>query len=85
MVSMNIGQIIFGFLQRANMTREQIEFLKSLDKEQMDGTIQSVLLSEGLTTKSFESVCKHLLLNLKAEKDHLIQDNIRLSKELNNG
>lgn len=67
------------------MNREQIEFIKSLDKEQMDGTIQSVLLSEGLTIKSFDAVCRHLLVNLKAEKDYLIRDNIKLSKELENG
>lgn len=65
------------------MNRENINFLRSLDPEGCDGTLQSVLLDEGITTKPFDAVAMHLLKQLKLEKDFLIRDNIRLSKELN--
>lgn len=61
------------------MTKDQIEFLQSLDKEGMDGTIQTVLMSDNLQVVSFVSVLTHLVKQLKAEKDSLIKDNIKLS------
>lgn len=65
------------------MNRGNIAFLRSLDPLGLDGTIQSVLVDEDITTKSFEAVAMHLLKQLKKEKEHLVLDNIRLSKELN--
>lgn len=67
------------------MTKDQIEFLKSLDTTAVDGTIQSVLIQENLTKVSFENVSRFLLMNLVREKQFLIQDNIRLSGLVNNG
>ena len=64
------------------MTKDQIEFLQSLDKEGMDGTIQSVLMSDNLQVMNFTTVLMHIVKQLKNEKDSLIKDNIRLSNIL---
>lgn len=65
------------------MTPKQIEFLKSLDKGGCDGTIQSILLGKDLNTIPYQSVLEFVLTQIKKEKDLLVQDNIRLSKEIN--
>lgn len=65
------------------MTPKQIEFLKSLDKEGCDGTIQSILLGKDLNTIPYQSVLEFILTQIKKEKDFLVQDNIRMSNLIN--
>lgn len=64
------------------MTKDQIEFLQSLDPTGCDGTIQSVLMCDNLQIMNFTTVLMHIIKQLKNEKDSLIKDNIRLSNIL---
>lgn len=63
------------------MTREQIEFIKSLDKDATSGTIQSILIREDLQQMPYTKALEFLIRSLKSEKDFLIEDNIKLSKQ----
>lgn len=62
------------------MNRDEIEFLRSLDKDGVDGTIQTFLLNPDLSRMPFVQVAKTLLTQLYKEKHHLVEDNIRLCK-----
>jgi len=64
------------------MKKEQIEFLKSLDPDGIDGTIQSVLMREDLDQCPFENALMFLLKQTMAEKSFLIKQNIELSNGL---
>lgn len=63
------------------MTHEQIKFLKNLDIEGTSGTIQSVLMRDDLHTISYTKTLEFLIKTLKLERDKLVLDNIRLTKE----
>lgn len=63
------------------MTHEQIKFLKSLDIEGTSGTIQSILMRDDLRTISYTKTLEFLIKTLKLERDKLVMDNIRLTKE----
>lgn len=63
------------------MTHEQIKFLKSLDIEGTSGTIQSILMRDDLRTISYTKTLEFLIKTLKLERDKLVLDNIRLTKE----
>lgn len=62
----------------ADMTKEQIAFLKSLDPNGNDGTIQSMLLNPNITAEPFDQVAKALLLQLMIEKNFLVKQNIQV-------
>ena len=64
------------------MTKDQFEFIKSLDKSSMDGTIQSVLIREGLHEVPYVKVLEFLVSTLKSEKDFLVKQNITLSNQV---
>lgn len=64
------------------MTPNQVEFLRSLDKDGTFGTIQSVLLNPDLSKTPFESVCKYLLTCMKDERMTLLAENERMRKAL---
>lgn len=64
------------------MTKEQIDFLKSLDPNQTDGTFQSIFMQEDLSAVPFEKLARKLISALKHEKDFLVADNINLSRRL---
>lgn len=64
------------------MTRDEIEFLRSLDKDGVDGTIQAMILDPNITKAPFNSVARILLTQLVKEKHHLVKDNINLSKKV---
>jgi len=61
------------------MKLDEILFLKSLDPDEVDGTIQSVLMREDLAQVPFVHALKFLVKSLKDEKDSLVEDNVRLS------
>ena len=65
------------------MTEDQIQFISTLPGADVDGTIQTVLMSPNLDKVSFDSVLKVLVARLALEKQFLVQDNIRLSNEVN--
>lgn len=65
------------------MNRQQIDFLKALDPQGLDGTIQNILLQKELHSVPFEKVCMVLLTQFIKEKQSLVIDNIRLTKMLN--
>lgn len=65
------------------MNRQQIDFLKALDPQGLDGTIQNILLQKELHSVPFEKVCMVLLTQFTKEKQSLVIDNIRLTKMLN--
>lgn len=64
------------------MNLNQIEFLRSLDKEGTFGTVQNVLMSGDLSTAPFENVAKYLLTCMKDERMTLLAENERMRKAL---
>lgn len=64
------------------MNLNQVEFIRSLDKEGTFGTIQSVLLNPDLSKIPFESAAKYLLTCMKDERMTLMQENERMRKAL---
>ena len=64
------------------MNINQIEFIRSLDKEGSFGTVQNVLMSGDLSTAPFENVAKYLLTCMKDERMTLLAENERMRKAL---
>ena len=70
------------------MTNDEIKFIRDLDPEGVDGTIQSLLM--GNLTKSgvdlenypYVKVLVHLVKTLKQEKEALVKDNLSLSSQV---
>lgn len=56
------------------MKQQDIDWIKKLDPEGMNGTIQSVLLSNDLSAAGFESVLKFLLIRTLEEKQSYIEE-----------
>ena len=64
------------------MNQSQIDFIKSLDKDQQHGTIQGVLMGDNLSAAPFESVAKYLLKMLSDERYALMEENVKMRKVL---
>ncbi len=64
------------------MTPQQIEWIKSLDKEGVNGTIQGVLLRDDLGQVPLEGALKYLLSNTLTEKEALQKDNGKMFNAL---
>ncbi len=64
------------------MNQSQIDFIKSLDKDQQHGTIQGVLMGDNLSVAPFESVAKYLLKMLSDERYALMEENVKMRKVL---
>lgn len=64
------------------MKQEAIDFLKSLDPDGMNGTIQSVLMNPNLGSAGFEQVLKMLLVQTLQEKEALIGLNMKMTNYL---
>lgn len=64
------------------MTPTQIERLKLLDPDGVNGTIQSVLLRDDLHTQSSENTLYWLLKMTLLEKETLIKENRKYFKVL---
>lgn len=62
------------------MKKEQIDFIRSLDQNGTDGTIQSVLLRGDLAHCKFEATLCFLVQGLKADKDTLYKENMLMRK-----
>lgn len=56
------------------MKQQDIDWIKKLDPDEMNGTIQSVLLSSNLSTAGFESVLKFLLIRTLEEKQSYVEE-----------
>ena len=64
------------------MNGQQIDFLKSLDKGGLNGTIQSILLRNDLNICRYEKTLEFLLQKTIGERTMLIEENKKLSKIL---
>lgn len=64
------------------MTPHQIDWIKSLDEKETDGTIQSILFREDLVDLSYEAVLEFLVRALKREKDFLSKQNKELCDKI---
>ena len=64
------------------MNLNQQLWLKSLDPDQMYGTVQRVLMEENLSVVPFEAVCKHLITAMMQERETMMDENTRLRKAL---
>lgn len=64
------------------MKREAIDFLKSLDPEEVNGTVQSVLLNPNLHAIGFEQALKFLIMRTLEEKEALIKTNTAMCNYL---
>ena len=64
------------------MNSAQIDFIKSLDKGGLNGTIQSVLLRNDLNICRYEKTLEFLLQTTIGERTMLIEENKKLSKIL---
>lgn len=61
----------------ANMERAQLDFLRSLDPEGMDGTVQTFLMNyPDLPSASFETVICKLVVALLRDKASLVRSNV---------
>ena len=60
------------------MTPQQIDKLKSLDKEGCDGSIQQVLLRSDINQINFADACYHIARCLKNDKTALADENKKL-------
>lgn len=67
------------------MNRQEIEFIRGLDPQRVDGTVQAVLMMENVTAMPFNKACEILLTQLVKEKQFLVKNNIDLSTRLYNG
>lgn len=73
---------------RGEMNKEDIQFFLRLDENKLDGTLQTLLMSNNLSGISFKEFSKTLIKRWYNEKRHLIKDNIKLSNlvgEVKNG
>lgn len=64
------------------MTPQQIEKLKSLDKEGCDGSIQQVLLRSDINQINFADACYHIARCLKNDKTSLADENKKFASIL---
>lgn len=64
------------------MNLNQQLWLKSLDPDQMYGTLQRVLMEENLSVVPFEAVCKHLITAMIKERKTMMGENTRMRKAL---
>ena len=64
------------------MNLNQQLWLKSLDPNQMYGTLQRVLMEENLSVIPFEVVCKHLITAMMQEREAFLKENSIMRKEL---
>lgn len=64
------------------MNLNQQLWLKSLDPDQMYGTIPRVLMEEKLSVVPFEAVCKHLITAMMQERETMMDENTRMRKAL---
>lgn len=62
------------------MQQKYIDFLRSLDKEQMHGTLQGILMRDDLSQTPFDTVAQHLLTIICEERKTLIEQNDRMRK-----
>ena len=64
------------------MNQIQIDFIKQLDPESQSGTIQSILLRDDLNMCNYTKTLEHLLQTTIGERKMLIEENMKLSKIL---
>jgi hypothetical protein len=64
------------------MNKEQIAFIRSLDKDNMNGTIQSLLHQKNIEEVQFTEALKFLLVNTLREKETLAKENRSMVKFL---
>jgi len=64
------------------MNTQQIDFIESLDKTGLNGTVASVLLRNDLNICRYEKTLEHLLQVTIRERTMLIEENKKLSKIL---
>lgn len=64
------------------MNLNQQIWLKSLDPDQMYGTLQRVLMEENLSVVPFEAVCKHLITAMMQERETMMDENTRMRQAL---
>lgn len=64
------------------MNLNQQLWLKSLDPDQMYGTIQRVLMEENLSVVPFEQVAKFLIGAMMQERETMLKENTIMRKEL---
>ena len=64
------------------MNLNQQLWLKSLDPDQMYGTLQRILMEENLSVIPFEAVCKHLITAMMQERETMMDENERMRKAL---
>ncbi len=64
------------------MNQLQIDFIKSLDKDGVNGTVTSVLLRNDLNICRYEKTLEFLLQTTIGERTMLIEENKKLSKIL---
>jgi hypothetical protein len=66
------------------MEQAQIDFLRSLDPQGLDGTVQSFLMNyPSLPSSSFEDVAKRLLQALVRDKMSLVRNNVEAWRKVN--
>lgn len=62
------------------MNQMQIDFIKNLDKDGLNGSVQSILLRNDLNICRYEKTLEHLLQVTIGERTMLIEENKKLSK-----
>ena len=62
------------------MNKPQIDFIASLDPDNLDGSVQSILQRNDLSMCRYEATLEFLIKCLKADKDSLYRDYLLLTK-----
>ena len=64
------------------MNLNQQLWLKSLDPDQMYGTVQRVLMEENLSVVPFEQIAKYLITAMMQEREAFLKENGIMRKKL---
>lgn len=64
------------------MNKDEIDLIKKLDPEKINGTIQSIVLRDDLGKLVFKEVLLYLLKTTLAEKEFYMKDNEKLANIL---
>lgn len=64
------------------MNQIQIDFIKQLDPEGLNGTVASIMLRNDLNMCNYTKTLEHLLQVTIGERKMLIEENMKLSKIL---
>ena len=77
-----LGLLSITDVKEISLNAQQIDFIKQLDPEGLNGTVASVLLRDDLNMCNYTKTLEFLLQTTIGERRMLIEENMKLSKIL---